>query len=144
MKFTYYGHACFSVERWRQDLQFDTFITPNPLAKEIDVEAIAADFILSRTGWRSRRGCGGKLANAPVRRSSRPTTSGHGFEQKGREERPSDEPMAARRMMLRAREADERDSTAARCPMGAARAAILAGSYSNPRAAILLSPATRR
>jgi len=50
MKFTYYGHACFAVEAGGQTLLFDPFITPNPLAKEIDIEKIAADFILVSHG----------------------------------------------------------------------------------------------
>jgi L-ascorbate metabolism protein UlaG (beta-lactamase superfamily) len=50
MKFTYYGHACFSVEAGRKTLLFDPFITPNPLAKKIDANKIAADFILVSHG----------------------------------------------------------------------------------------------
>lgn len=50
MKLTYYGHACFAVEVAGQKLLFDPFITPNPLAKEIDVKAIKADFILVTHG----------------------------------------------------------------------------------------------
>lgn len=50
MKFTYYGHACFAVEAGGKRLLFDPFITPNPLAKEIDAEKIAADFILVSHG----------------------------------------------------------------------------------------------
>jgi len=50
MRFTYYGHACFSVEVSGKTLLFDPFITPNPLAKEIDVRKIAADFILVSHG----------------------------------------------------------------------------------------------
>ena len=50
MKFTYYGHACFAVETDGATLLFDPFITPNELAKEIDVDAIAADFILLTHG----------------------------------------------------------------------------------------------
>jgi L-ascorbate metabolism protein UlaG (beta-lactamase superfamily) len=50
MKFTYYGHACFSVEAAGKTLLFDPFITPNPLAQEIDVNAVAADFILVSHG----------------------------------------------------------------------------------------------
>lgn len=50
MKLTYYGHACFSVEVAGKSLLFDPFITPNPLAKEIDVSTIAADFILVSHG----------------------------------------------------------------------------------------------
>src|SRR5665213_2942664 len=50
MKFTYYGHACFAVEVAGKKLLFDPFITPNPLAKEIDATAIKADFILVTHG----------------------------------------------------------------------------------------------
>jgi L-ascorbate metabolism protein UlaG (beta-lactamase superfamily) len=50
MKFTYYGHACFSVEAGGKTLLFDPFITPNPLAKKIDAGKIAADFILVSHG----------------------------------------------------------------------------------------------
>jgi L-ascorbate metabolism protein UlaG (beta-lactamase superfamily) len=50
MKFTYYGHACFSVEAGGKTLLFDPFITPNPLALKIDVARIAADFILVSHG----------------------------------------------------------------------------------------------
>jgi L-ascorbate metabolism protein UlaG (beta-lactamase superfamily) len=50
MKFTYYGHACFSVEAGGQALLFDPFITPNPLAAEIDINTLAADFILVSHG----------------------------------------------------------------------------------------------
>src|SRR5712691_11433097 len=50
MKLTYYGHACFSVEAGGKTLLFDPFITPNPLAKEIDPGKIAADFILVSHG----------------------------------------------------------------------------------------------
>lgn len=50
MKFTYYGHACFSVVASGKTLLFDPFITPNPLAENIDVNAIAADYILVSHG----------------------------------------------------------------------------------------------
>ena len=50
MKFTYYGHACFSVQAGGKTLLFDPFITPNPLAKKIDVDKVAADFILVSHG----------------------------------------------------------------------------------------------
>ena len=50
MKFTYYGHACFAVEAGGSTLLFDPFITPNPLAEKIDVEQVAADFILVSHG----------------------------------------------------------------------------------------------
>ncbi len=50
MKLTYYGHACFSVEVAGKTLLFDPFITPNPLAKDVDVKEIPADFILVSHG----------------------------------------------------------------------------------------------
>jgi L-ascorbate metabolism protein UlaG (beta-lactamase superfamily) len=51
MNFTYYGHSCFSVEVKGTKLLFDPFITPNELAnKVIDVDAIAADYILISHG----------------------------------------------------------------------------------------------
>jgi L-ascorbate metabolism protein UlaG (beta-lactamase superfamily) len=45
MKFTYYGHACFAVELQGYTLLFDPFITPNELAKGVDIEHINCDFI---------------------------------------------------------------------------------------------------
>jgi L-ascorbate metabolism protein UlaG (beta-lactamase superfamily) len=50
MKVTYYGHACFGVEAANQRLLFDPFITPNPLAKDVDVKKIPADYILVSHG----------------------------------------------------------------------------------------------
>ncbi|HEU4573826.1 MAG TPA: metal-dependent hydrolase [Chitinophagaceae bacterium] len=50
MKFTYYGHACFSLEINGKHLLFDPFITPNELAKDIDIKSIPADFILLSHG----------------------------------------------------------------------------------------------
>lgn len=47
---TYYGHACFSVVVSGKTLLFDPFITPNPLAAHIDVNGIAADYILLSHG----------------------------------------------------------------------------------------------
>ena len=50
MKVTYYGHACFGVEINGKNILFDPFITPNELAKHIDVNSISADFILISHG----------------------------------------------------------------------------------------------
>ena len=50
MKVIYYGHACFSVMVGGKTLLFDPFITGNPLAKNIDVENVPADFILVSHG----------------------------------------------------------------------------------------------
>jgi L-ascorbate metabolism protein UlaG (beta-lactamase superfamily) len=50
MLITYYGHSCFLVEINGKKLLFDPFITPNPLAKDIDISKIQADFILVSHG----------------------------------------------------------------------------------------------
>ncbi|RYZ96575.1 MAG: metal-dependent hydrolase [Sphingobacteriaceae bacterium] len=50
MKLTYYGHACFSVVINGKNILFDPFITPNELAKDIDVNTIPADYIFASHG----------------------------------------------------------------------------------------------
>ena len=50
MKLTYYGHACFAVEVGGKNLLFDPFITPNELAKHVDINSIKADYILLSHG----------------------------------------------------------------------------------------------
>ena len=45
MKFTYYGYACFEVELNNKTLLFDPYISPNTLAKEIDIDKINPDYI---------------------------------------------------------------------------------------------------
>jgi L-ascorbate metabolism protein UlaG (beta-lactamase superfamily) len=50
MKFTFYGHACFGIETGGKKLLFDPFISGNELAKDIDINAIEADFILVSHG----------------------------------------------------------------------------------------------
>lgn len=50
MIITYYGHSCFSVETCGKHLLFDPFISPNELAKEIDIDAIKADYIFISHG----------------------------------------------------------------------------------------------
>lgn len=50
MKFTYYGHASFAVEIKGKKIVFDPFITYNELAKDIDVNAIEADYIFVSHG----------------------------------------------------------------------------------------------
>lgn len=50
MKLTYFGHASFSVEIAGKTLLFDPFISPNPLAAEIDINTIKADYILVSHG----------------------------------------------------------------------------------------------
>lgn len=46
MKITYLGHAALAIEVAGKKLIVDPFISPNPLAKDIDVEALEADYIL--------------------------------------------------------------------------------------------------
>lgn len=50
MKFTFFGHSSFLVETMGKKLLFDPFITPNELAKEINVDAIKPDYILLSHG----------------------------------------------------------------------------------------------
>ena len=50
MKLTYYGQSCFAVEIKGQKILFDPFITPNPLAKNVDIDKIEADFIFVTHG----------------------------------------------------------------------------------------------
>lgn len=50
MKITYYGHSCFAAEINGKHLLFDPFITGNPLAKDIDIKKIRADYILLTHG----------------------------------------------------------------------------------------------
>jgi L-ascorbate metabolism protein UlaG (beta-lactamase superfamily) len=50
MQFTYLGHACFQVTVGGKTLLFDPFISPNELAKHIDITTIAADYILVSHG----------------------------------------------------------------------------------------------
>jgi L-ascorbate metabolism protein UlaG (beta-lactamase superfamily) len=50
MNITYYGHSCFGVEVNGKHLLFDPFITPNGLAKNIDITSIKADYILVSHG----------------------------------------------------------------------------------------------
>ena len=50
MEFTYYGHSCFSAVVQGKTLLFDPFISTNELAKAIDINTIAADFIFISHG----------------------------------------------------------------------------------------------
>lgn len=50
MKLTYLGHSCFSVVVRDQTLLFDPFITPNELARKIDISSLHPDFILVSHG----------------------------------------------------------------------------------------------
>ncbi|HEU4633598.1 MAG TPA: metal-dependent hydrolase [Flavisolibacter sp.] len=50
MKLTYYGQSCFAVLTGDKNLVFDPFITPNELAKHINLADIKADYILTSHG----------------------------------------------------------------------------------------------
>ncbi|WP_256002950.1 metal-dependent hydrolase [Pedobacter deserti] len=50
MKYTYYGQSCFLLEAEGKKFLFDPFISGNPLAKDIDIDAIEADYILVSHG----------------------------------------------------------------------------------------------
>jgi len=56
MKFTYYGHSCFSVEVNGKTLLFDPFISGNELAKDINIANINADYILLSHGHADHTG----------------------------------------------------------------------------------------
>ena len=50
MKFTYYGHSCFSLLVGGKTLLFDPFISGNELAKEINISEIKADYVFLSHG----------------------------------------------------------------------------------------------
>jgi L-ascorbate metabolism protein UlaG (beta-lactamase superfamily) len=50
MRITYYGHSCFGVEINGKHLLFDPFISPNELAKKVNVDIVPADYILISHG----------------------------------------------------------------------------------------------
>ena len=50
MKFTFYGHSTFELETGGKKLLFDPFISPNELAKNIDVNSLKPDYILLSHG----------------------------------------------------------------------------------------------
>ncbi len=50
MKITYYGQSCFGIHTKGKHLLFDPFIKSNPLARDVDVDNIPADYILLTHG----------------------------------------------------------------------------------------------
>ncbi len=50
MEITYYGHSCFLVKLQEKSILFDPFISPNPLAKDININLIKPDYILISHG----------------------------------------------------------------------------------------------
>jgi len=50
MKVTYYGHSCFLLDINGSKVLFDPFISPNELAKDINISDIKPDYILITHG----------------------------------------------------------------------------------------------
>jgi len=50
MNITYLGHGCVQAQIQEKTLLFDPFITPNPLAADIDIESLEPDYILVTHG----------------------------------------------------------------------------------------------
>ncbi len=50
MNITYYGHSCFGVQMAGKNLLFDPFISPNELARHIDIKQIPVDYIFLSHG----------------------------------------------------------------------------------------------
>lgn len=50
MKFTFYGHSCFSIEEEGITLLFDPFISGNPKAAGININDIKCDYVLVTHG----------------------------------------------------------------------------------------------
>ncbi|WP_316810622.1 metal-dependent hydrolase [Pedobacter heparinus] len=50
MKYTYYGQSCFLLEADGKKFLFDPFISHNPLAKDIAIKSIEADYVLVSHG----------------------------------------------------------------------------------------------
>ena len=50
MNITYYGHSCFSVVAAGKNILFDPFISGNELAKDVNIDAIDADYIFVSHG----------------------------------------------------------------------------------------------
>lgn len=50
MKAIYYGHSCFRIKSRDFDILIDPFISPNPLAKHININDLNPDYILLTHG----------------------------------------------------------------------------------------------
>ncbi len=50
MKATFYGQSTFEIETGGKKLLFDPFISPNPAAKDIDINSLKPDYILISHG----------------------------------------------------------------------------------------------
>ena len=63
MKLTYYGQSCFAVQTEGKTLVFDPFITPNDLARHINLADLQADYILASHGHADHLADGVQLAS---------------------------------------------------------------------------------
>ena len=63
MRITYYGHSCFGISSSGNDLLFDPFISPNELAKEINVDDIACDYMFISHGHEDHIADAEQIAN---------------------------------------------------------------------------------
>jgi L-ascorbate metabolism protein UlaG (beta-lactamase superfamily) len=50
MRVTFLGHVCLLVEVNKNRVLFEPYISPNPLAKTVDINAIKADYLLLARG----------------------------------------------------------------------------------------------
>ena len=46
----YFGHSTFLVDLGDKTILFDPFISPNPLASDIEIDKITTDFVLISHG----------------------------------------------------------------------------------------------
>jgi L-ascorbate metabolism protein UlaG (beta-lactamase superfamily) len=58
MKITFYGHASIGIEVGGKHILVDPFISANPLAENVDINTIKADYILLTHARRSHSRCG--------------------------------------------------------------------------------------
>lgn len=69
MNIQYYGHSCFALEIADKRILFDPFIAGNPLAKDVDIQHVKADYILITHGHGDHIGDAETIAknnNAPI------------------------------------------------------------------------------
>ena len=62
MQVTYYGHSSFLVEVKGKKILFDPFITGNPLAENVSIDSIEADYIFLSHAHSDHTGDAIKLA----------------------------------------------------------------------------------
>jgi L-ascorbate metabolism protein UlaG (beta-lactamase superfamily) len=55
MKITYYGQSCFGAELNGKALLFDPFISPNELARDINLDRVPDDYLLISHGHQDQK-----------------------------------------------------------------------------------------